>query len=1169
MSKDLRFDGKVVVVTGAGNGLGRSHALEFGKRGAKVVVNDLGGAFNGEGKGSAAADKVVDEIKAAGGQAVANYDSVEDGDKIVKTAVDAFGRIDVLVNNAGILRDVSFQKMTEADWDLVYRVHVKGAFKCSYAAWPIMREQKYGRIIMTSSAAGIYGNFGQANYSMAKLGLYGFGSTLAIEGKKNNVVVNTIAPIAGSRMTETVLPPNLLEALKVEYVTSLVVKLCHESHEDGGGLYEVGGGFYSKLRWERTKGKMFRLGRAVTAEDVNDSWGDVTNFAETTHPQNINASMEPIMDNVNAGPSKGGNQYVDVDAALGYQFPDMQSKYDERDLSIYALGIGAAEDPQGADLRLVYEMHGEGMVAAPTYGVIPALNCILTMGKEGKQAPGLKYGLDRVLHGEQYTEIVRPLPLKQKLTHKARISQIWDKGSEGGKKGGAVIVTAIDTYDEDGNLLIKNEVSTFAKGCGGWGGDRGPDEKNLNAAPDRAPDKSVEQKIHANQALLYRLSGDWNPLHADPGFAKAFGFAQPILHGLCTFGYAARHVLSAFAPNGDYRFFKSIKVRFADPVLPGETIVTEMWKDGKNKILFRVKSKDRDKVVISNAAIELYEEIPKAKEKPKAAAAAASGGGAAAGPVVPNSADVFEGIKAFVAKNGADAVAQAKTIFAFKLSNPASEWTLDLKNGSGLVAQGSPVPAECTFEISDADFMDMVSGKSDPMKLFTTGKLKISGNVMASQKLGPVLKKVDPNDVMAAAQKRGGGAGAGGGGAAAAPAAAVDLTPTSADVFEGIKAFVAKNGADAVAQAKTVFAFKLSSPASEWTLDLKNGSGMVAQGSPVPAECTFEISDADFMDMVSGKSDPMKLFTTGKLKIGGNVMASQKLGPVLKKVDPNDVMAAIKKRTGGAAAAAPAAAAAAAPAADATPTSADVFAGIKAFLGKSGADAVAAAKTVFQFKLKSPDAVWTLDLKNGSGAVAQGESVPAECTFEISDADFMDMVAGKADAMKLFTTGKLKITGNVMASQKLAPVLKKVDPNDVLAAIKARTGGGGAPAAAPAAAASAPAASSGPAKATAIVEKIGKRIAENAGLAKEVGAIVELRVKDPDGVWTIDLKNGGGSVKSGKADKADITLTISDSDLAALATSNGQLQSFYQHGKIRVDGDAHLAPRLAFLGKLG
>ncbi|HVK72193.1 MAG TPA: SDR family oxidoreductase, partial [Kofleriaceae bacterium] len=191
MSKDLRFDGKVAIVTGAGGGLGRSHALLLASRGAKVVVNDLGGSHTGEGKSSSAADKVVDEIKAAGGTAVANYDSVEDGDKIVKTAIDTYGRIDVLVNNAGILRDVSFAKMTDADWDLVYRVHVKGAYKCTHAAWPVMRDQKFGRIIFTASAAGIYGNFGQANYSMAKLGLVGFGNTLALEGKKRNILVNT------------------------------------------------------------------------------------------------------------------------------------------------------------------------------------------------------------------------------------------------------------------------------------------------------------------------------------------------------------------------------------------------------------------------------------------------------------------------------------------------------------------------------------------------------------------------------------------------------------------------------------------------------------------------------------------------------------------------------------------------------------------------------------------------------------------------------------------------------------------------------------------------------------------------------------------------------------------------------------------------------------------
>ncbi|MDX2088221.1 MAG: SDR family NAD(P)-dependent oxidoreductase, partial [Kofleriaceae bacterium] len=585
MSKELRFDGKVVVVTGAGNGLGRSHALELARRGAKVVVNDLGGTHTGEGASQTAAQKVVDEIKAAGGEAVPNYDSVENGDKIVQTAIDAFGRIDVLINNAGILRDVSFAKMTEQDWDLVYRVHVKGAFKCTHAAWPYMRDQKFGRILMTASAAGIYGNFGQANYAMAKLGLAGFANTLAIEGRKNNVIVNTIAPVAGSRMTETVMPQNLLDALKPEYVTALVVELCHESHEDTGGLYEVGGGFYGKLRWERTKGKLFRLGRPVSAEDVHEAWGEISKFDEgATHPPHIAGSLQPIMDNVEAGPSKGGNQYIDVDEALGYEFPEMKSAYDERDLALYALGVGAARDPNDdRDLQLVYEMHGHGFKALPTYGVIPAINCILTMGKEGRTAPGMKYGLDRVLHGEQYLELVRPLPAKQRLTHKAKVEDIWDKGSDGGKKGGAVVITAIDSFDEDGDVLIKNEVSTFVRGAGGWGGDRGPSAE-VNVPPDRAPDKTVEQKTDANSALLYRLSGDWNPLHADPGFAKAFGFDRPILHGLCTFGYAGRHVIQSFAKDGDPRYFKSIKVRFADPVLPGETLVTEMWKESDTRI---------------------------------------------------------------------------------------------------------------------------------------------------------------------------------------------------------------------------------------------------------------------------------------------------------------------------------------------------------------------------------------------------------------------------------------------------------------------------------------------------------------------------------------------------------------------------------------------------------
>lgn len=219
MSESIRFEDKVVIVTGAGGGLGRAHALLFAKHGAKVVVNDLGGSTHGEGANASAADRVVAEIREAGGTAVANHDSVTDGDKIVQTALDHFGRIDVVVNNAGILRDKTFHKMEDADWELVYKVHVEGAYKVTRAAWPHLREQGYGRVIFTSSTSGIYGNFGQSNYGMAKLGLYGLTRTLAIEGRKNNILVNAIAPTGGTRMTEGLIPPQVFEQLKPELVS--------------------------------------------------------------------------------------------------------------------------------------------------------------------------------------------------------------------------------------------------------------------------------------------------------------------------------------------------------------------------------------------------------------------------------------------------------------------------------------------------------------------------------------------------------------------------------------------------------------------------------------------------------------------------------------------------------------------------------------------------------------------------------------------------------------------------------------------------------------------------------------------------------------------------------------------------------------------------------------
>ncbi|HEY5007882.1 MAG TPA: SDR family NAD(P)-dependent oxidoreductase, partial [Caulobacteraceae bacterium] len=219
---DIRFDGKVAIVTGAGGGLGRQHALELARRGAKVVVNDLGGAVDGSGGSSEAAQKVVAEIKAAGGEAMADGASVTDDAgvaNLVKTTMDAWGRIDILIANAGILRDKSFSKMELADFQVVMDVHLMGTVKPTKAVWEIMKAQNYGRIVVTTSSTGLYGNFGQANYGAAKLSLVGFMNTIKIEGQKNNVHINAIAPVAATRMTENILPPQIADRLKPEYVT--------------------------------------------------------------------------------------------------------------------------------------------------------------------------------------------------------------------------------------------------------------------------------------------------------------------------------------------------------------------------------------------------------------------------------------------------------------------------------------------------------------------------------------------------------------------------------------------------------------------------------------------------------------------------------------------------------------------------------------------------------------------------------------------------------------------------------------------------------------------------------------------------------------------------------------------------------------------------------------
>ncbi len=287
---DLGFDGKVAIITGAGGGLGRSHALDLARRGALIVVNDLGGAADGTGSGTTAAQTVVDEIKAAGGEAVANYDSVatpEGGKAIVQTAIDSFGRVDIVINNAGILRDASFKNMDPDTLNPVLDVHLRGAFYVTQPAWGHMREQGYGRIVNTSSGAGIFGNFGQTNYGAAKMGLVGFTRVLAVEGAKNNIKANAIAPVAKTRMTEELLGP-AADKLAPELITPVVTYLAHESCEVSGEVYSCGGGRVARVFIGVTPGF---VKADLTTEDVAANFQQIRAEDGYEVPSNLNEEM--------------------------------------------------------------------------------------------------------------------------------------------------------------------------------------------------------------------------------------------------------------------------------------------------------------------------------------------------------------------------------------------------------------------------------------------------------------------------------------------------------------------------------------------------------------------------------------------------------------------------------------------------------------------------------------------------------------------------------------------------------------------------------------------------------------------------------------------------------------------------------------------------------------
>ncbi len=370
----IRFDDRVAIVTGAGGGLGRAYARELARRGAKVVVNDFGGARDGAGRGSALpAEQVAAEITAGGGQAVANCDSVataEGGAGIVRTALDAFGTVDIVINNAGILRDRSFMKMAPDDWQAVVDVHLGGAYHVTRPAFEVMKAKGYGRIVMTCSAAGLYGNFGQTNYAAAKLGLVGLMNTLKLEGAKYGIMVNTIAPLAASRMTEDVMPPELFEKMKPEFVVPLTLLLCAEECTDSGGIYNAGMGYFNRAAIITGPGAVLR------------------GAAEFPSVEEVAAAMDRIAD------LEGGKTYDQVNAQVAdvlgaFEKPDggPAPQSDAGGISVAAVfeAMPAAFRPEAAEgVSAVFQYRISGEGGGDWHCVVEGAQCRVQAGRHAR-----------------------------------------------------------------------------------------------------------------------------------------------------------------------------------------------------------------------------------------------------------------------------------------------------------------------------------------------------------------------------------------------------------------------------------------------------------------------------------------------------------------------------------------------------------------------------------------------------------------------------------------------------------------------------------------------------------------------------------------------------------------------------------------------------------------
>lgn len=432
-----------------------------------------------------------------------------------------------------------------------------------------------------------------------KLGILGFSRALAREGAKYNINVNTIAPNAGTNMTRSIMPEEMVQAFKPEQVAPLVIALCSDKipKPPTGNLYEVGSGWHARTRWQRSGGHGFPIDVKLTPEAVAKAWSDIVNFDDgrADHPEDGQDGLKSIMNNMQN--KSGGGQgeknteiLENIERSKGLDSKATQFKYDDRDVILYNLGVGAKR----TELPLVYE-NSDSFQALPTFGVVPYF---------GAETP---WNIDEImpnfnpmmlLHGEQYLEIRKfPIPTAATLVSYPKLVEVVDKGKS------AIMVSGTTTKDAaTGDDVFYNESSAFIRGSGGFGGpSKGTNRGAATAVhqpPKRQPDAVVEEATTQEQAALYRLNGDRNPLHIDPDFSKMGGFKTPILHGLCFFGISGKHVYQTYGP------FKNIKVRFAGTVVPGQKLKTEMWKEG-NRVIFQTIVVETGKPCILGAGAEL------------------------------------------------------------------------------------------------------------------------------------------------------------------------------------------------------------------------------------------------------------------------------------------------------------------------------------------------------------------------------------------------------------------------------------------------------------------------------------------------------------------------------------------------------------------------------------